>query len=255
MEFRYIATINFFSLYSRLLMKYINYLVFFLFVIIISTSSYADNRRYVWTYEYQTLPAGKGEFENYFTLSSPDMRHPKGKTTTEHQLELEIGMTDRFDFGIYQTFQQNPGEALSYEGYKLRGRYRFGERGGYFVNTLLYLEYKGKADFSEHEIESKIILAKDFGKINISFNPIFVYEYENKWEFLTEYALGTSYELNELLKFGVEAKGGKDGNYIGPVIAHGTEKFWVTLGSAFKVGTVKAGNPEFQLRLLLGVGL
>ena len=167
-------------------MKFYIYLFFFFLLIINVTDSFADNRRYVWTYEYQTLPAGKGEFEHYTTLSSLDMRHPKGNTTAEHQIELEVGMTDKFDFGIYQIFRQNPGEALSYEGYKLRSRYRFGERGEYFVDPLIYLEYKGKADLSEHEIEGKIIFAKDFGKINIALNPIFVYEYENEWEYQTE---------------------------------------------------------------------
>ncbi|MBI5020720.1 MAG: hypothetical protein HZB59_04735 [Ignavibacteriales bacterium] len=234
-------------------MKFYGYL--FILSLIIAYNAAADNRRYVWTYEYQTLSAGRGEFEQYTTLSSLDMNHSKGNTIAEHQLELEVGMTDRFDFGIYQIFKQNPGEALSYDGYKLRGRYRLGERGEYIFDPLLYLEYKGNTDFSEHEIEGKIILAKDFGKLNIAMNPIFVYEYEDKWEYQTEYALGTSYEVSEMFKFGMEAKGGKNGNYIGPVIAHGTEKFWMTIGSAFKVGTVKEGKPEFQIRLLLGVGL
>lgn len=91
--------------------------------------------------------------------------------------------------------------------------------------------------------------------MNIALNPIFVYEYKDKWKYQIKYAMGTSYEVSKIFKFGVEAKGGETGNYIGPVIAHGTDKFWGTIGSAIKVGPVKEGKPEFQIRLLLGVGL
>jgi len=81
------------------------------------------------------------------------------------------------------------------------------------------------------------------------------FEYEEEWEFKPAYALGISYEMFELLKVGVEGKGSRDGHYIGPVISHGHEDLWVTLGSAFKVGEVKDGKPEFEIRLLMGVGL
>lgn len=140
-------------------MKFYIYLLFiFITIFSTTTNSLADNRRDFWTYEYLTLSAGMGEFEFYTTLSSLDMKHSKGNTIAEHQFELEVGMTDRYDFSIYQIFEQKPDKSLSYEGYKLRNRYRLGERGEYFVDPLLYFEYKGKPDFSVHEIEGKIIL-------------------------------------------------------------------------------------------------
>jgi len=163
-------------------------------------------------------------------------------------------MTERFDFSIYQIFAQKPEGELRYEGFKLRSRYKIGEKGRYILDPLIYLEYKGKPDFSEHGIEFKLILAKDIGRFNISLNPILSFERVTKWEFEPEYAIGMSYEVNKLFRVGFEAKGSEDGHYIGPVISHGRENLWVTLGSAFKIGEIKEGKPEFQIRMLLGIG-
>ena len=215
----------------------------------------ADQRSYVWTYEYHTVPKGEAELENYFTLSSPTKDSLKGVTSTEHKFELEIGMTDRFDFAIYQVFSQAPEQSLKYDGFQLRARYRIGEKGKYFLDPLIYLEYKGVPDFAKHELEAKLILARDFGRFNIALNPILDIEIADSNEVRPEYAVGVNYGVNDVLKLGIEAKGSNDGHYVGPVIAHGKGRFWVALGSAFNVGSVEKGKPEFELRLLTGIGL
>jgi hypothetical protein len=219
------------------------------------TSAGADWRSYVWTYEYQTVEKGEAEFESYFTISAPDIDSLEDNTVVEHRMELEVGMNERFDIGLYQMFEQAFGQSLRYTGFKVRGRYRFGEKGRYVVDPLLYLEYKGKPDLSEHGIEVKFILARDFGPNNISFNPILEVESNGETETELEYAAGISRRIGRLMKIGVEAKGGEKGNYIGPVISHGTEHLWVTLGSAFGLGDIDEGAPEFEVRMLLGVGL
>jgi len=215
----------------------------------------ADQRSYVWTYEYLTVPGGDAEIETYFTMSSPDKRKLKGNTTTEHKFEIEVGMTDRFDFAIYHVFSQSPEEAFKYDGFQLRARYRIGEKAKYLVDPLIYLEYKGVPDFAEHGIEAKLVLAKDIANFNISFNPIVEFEFGDEDEIEPEYALGMSYRISDLLRFGIEAKGNADANYIGPVISHGKGRFWVTLGSAFNIGSVEKGKAEFEIRMLLGIGL
>jgi len=216
----------------------------------------ADKRSYVWTYEYQTMEAGEVELEHYLTLSSPTANSFEGVTATEHNVEIEVGMTDRFDFSIYQVFKQAPESPLSYSGYKLRFRYRIGEKNEYFMNPLLYFEYKGKPDFSEHGYEGKLILAKDFNNFNIAINPVFEYEYENaKWESELKYNAGISYKLDGLLKIGIEARGGENGHYIGPVISHGTGKAWIALGSAIAITNIKNSKPEMMIRMILGINL
>jgi len=217
-------------------------------------SMLADNRSYVWTYEYLTVSKGEAELESYFTLSSVDKSRMSGNTLAEHRFELEVGMTDRFDFAVYQIFSQAPGEGLVYDGFQLRGRYRIGEKGQYFLDPLLYVEYKGVPDFSENALETKLILARDFGRWNIALNPIAEFEFGADHEVELEYAAGVSYGVSRLLRFGVEAKGSENGHYIGPVISHGG-RYWVALGSAMNVGSVEAGKPELELRLVLGVEL
>ena len=215
----------------------------------------ADQRSYVWTYEYQTLPRGEAELEYYFTISAPDSSSMKTNVTTEHKVEYEIGMTEHFDFAIYQVFEQTPEEDMQYKAFQLRARYRFGQRGEHLVDSLVYLEYEGVPDFSEHVIEAKWVMAKDIGRFNVSVNPILELEIEDETELKPEYAVGVSYKANDLLKLGVEAKGGEKGHYIGPTISHGKGRFWATLGSAFAVSSVEEGEPEFQIRMLLGIGL
>ena len=137
----------------------------------------ADQRYFVWTYEYKTVSRGEAEFEHYYTTSYPNSSDLANGTKVGHQLELEIGMNERFDFAVYHQFEQQDG--FTYKGYKLRGRYRLGEQNQYFMDPLLYLEYHGKPDFSEHGFETKLILAKETNNIIASFNPVLEIEIED----------------------------------------------------------------------------
>ena len=217
----------------------------------------ADTRAFVWTYEYQTMPAGRVELETYYTLSAPDLDTPRGETFTEQQVEIEIGMTDRFDFAVYQVFAQAPEEALVSEGIKLRARYRLGEAGEYPLDPLIYFEYIGGGDLTSQAIEAKLVLAKTSGPYTASTNWIIEVEEEEpaEWETKLEYSAGVGYRIERLLTLGLEARGGADGHYLGPVISHGTEKAWVALGSAVRLMPVEEGEPEFQVRMILGVML
>ena len=101
-----------------------------------SSSSYADRRSYVWTYEYLTLPKGQAELEHYQTLKLPDMDN-KDIHVWEHRVELEYGITDRLDIAIYQIFEQKNGENFQYSAFQFRTRYRLFEAGYYFVTFQL----------------------------------------------------------------------------------------------------------------------
>ncbi len=214
----------------------------------------ADQRSYVWTYEYLTVPRRQAELETYFTLSSLDQGRFTGNTGVEHRIEFEVGMTDRFDFAVYQIFEQAPEQDLRYKGFQLRARYRFGEKGKYLLDPLIYVEYKGVGDLSEHALETKLILAKDLGRFNLALNPIVEFEFGPDGEAEPEYAVALSYGVSKLLRFGLEAKGSENGHYIGPVISHGG-RYWVALGSAFKISDISTGKPEAQIRLLMGFDL
>ncbi|RMH69883.1 MAG: hypothetical protein D6675_11195 [Gemmatimonadetes bacterium] len=217
---------------------------------------HADQRSYVWTYPYISTEPGHAELEHYYTTTTPNLDQPEGTTTTEHQFEVEIGMNERFDVAIYQVFKQAPDDALKYNGYKLRCRYRLGERGKWFIDPQLYAEYKGKSDFHEHELEGKLILARDFDRWNIALNPVFEAEWEDsEWETETKLNAGISYHPTKLLAVGMELQTSEDATYLGPTISHGEDGLWVALGSAFAAGDVEEGAAEFKLRMILGVGI
>jgi hypothetical protein len=213
-------------------------------------SLYADQRNYVWTYEYKTMKRGEVELEYYHTLLSPERSKMKGITTTEQQMELEIGMTDKFDFSIYQRYSQKPSQSFKYDGFKLRGRYKLNPNK--LFDPLIYAEYKNDPSLSGSEWEFKLILAKDYGKLNISINPIIEIE-NNETEF--EYAAGMHYQLKPLFGIGLEATGSEYANYIGPTITHGNENVWVSFGSGFAIGDVKNNKEKSKLRLLIGIKL
>ena len=214
----------------------------------------ADQRHFVWTYEYKTVKGGEAEFEHYYTTSYPNSSDLSESTKIGHQLELEIGMNERFDFAMYHQFEQQ--DTLTYKGFKLRGRYRLGEQNQYFLDPLLYLEYHGKPNLSARGFETKLILAKETSKIIASFNPVLEIEIEDdENEIETEYAAGLTYKLNKLFHAGIEFKGSEYGHYWGPTISHGTHDIWFSLGSAFAQGTVKEGKPEMEIRMIIGVEL
>lgn len=222
-------------------------------IFLLLTTLKADKRSYVWT---STMGAGEVEFEHYLTLFTPLSASFKGVTTTDHNIELEIGMNDRFDFAVYQVFGQTPNSSFIYKGYKMRFRYKLGEKGNYIMDPLLYFEYKGKPDFSKHGLEGKLILAKDIGNFNVAINPVLEYEYDDDgWESEIKYNAGISYQVGYLLTLGLEVRGGRNGHYIGPVISHGTGKAWGASGSAIAVTDIKNNKPQLMLRMIIGIDL
>ncbi|MBI5399654.1 hypothetical protein HZB07_03460 [Candidatus Saganbacteria bacterium] len=219
--------------------------------------SHADRRSYVWTYEYVTMPRGMAEVEYYNTLEYPDTTNSK-VNTWKHWVELEYGLTDNWDVSMYQTFKQTNTAAantLSYDGFKLRTRYRLGERGSNPLDTLLYAELIEPNDLSKAGVfEGKIILAKDIRTLNFSYNYIIKRELTEAAKTENEFAAGASIELRPTFKIGLEAKGnyttGK--HYAGPTISWAQEKFWLNFGAVRGLGN---GANDLQTRLLIGINI
>lgn len=213
----------------------------------------ADRRHFAWTYEPQLLKRGEAELESYTTFVSDRLKQTRGRTAAEMQFELETGMTDRFDFAIYQVFAQDPGEPFYYEGYKLRFRYRVAADSRFSKAPIAYVEYEGRPDFSTDAVETKVILGRDFGSLRLALNPGLEIEQEGgEWEAKAQYAAGLTWRLSEMAACGVEAKGDADAHFLGPVISHGVEGLWVTLGALIRLNDADSA-PELQTRMLLGL--
>ena len=234
--------------------KYILGVWTLMMVFMIVSSSYADWRSYVWTYEYQTMPKGAWELEYYFTSKIPKLEK-SSVNTFKQQLELEYGITNHWDVAMYQIYKINNKEFESdskYDGFKIRTRYRLGEKGKFIVDPLIYLEYIRGPDFSKpNVIEAKFVLAKDIGDLNISYNQIIERNLENRGKAESEYAVGISYNIIPSLKIGVESKGSysKRETAVGPTLSWSRGKFWAALSGAFGVNR---RTDDLEMRMTAG---
>ncbi len=219
-----------------------------------SLNAYGDWRGYVWTYEYMTMSKGMTEIEYYLTTIVPETK--PNVNTWKHWVELEYGITDHWDIAMYQQFKQSnksSGKDFKYDGFKIRTRYRIGEKGKFILDPLLYFEYIRNDNLSNPNVfEGKLILAKDINKFNLAYNQILKQELEGEGETEDEYALGINYKIGPTFKLGLESKGNytKEKYYLGPTISLATERFWVSLGVA--LGLNKKSD-DVQTRMIIGI--
>lgn len=225
--------------------------------VVSSLSTYADRRNYVWAYQYVTMPKNATELEFYQTTEVKDKADD-----WEYRIEVEHGLTDRWDFSIYQIFKQKEGDAFKWDAVQFRTRYRIAEEGILPIDPLLYFEYKRKTDSStenKNKLEAKLILAKTLFKLNIAVNPL----YEAYLNYKQEVGLdaGISWELDPKLVLGLEStsrisiyKDGstKSGSYFGPTVSVASGGWWYTAGVAF--GLTDDSDPA-RVRFLMGVDL
>jgi hypothetical protein len=221
--------------------------VFIAFVVV---PAWADQRNYVWTYEYGTVSKGNAEIEFYQTgvMKDKDVRSASDWT---QQLELEYGITDRLDVGIYQVYSQAADTpSMTYEGFKLKARYRVAEKNELPVDVLFYLEHE-QSTIEGRIFEGKLILAKDLGRFNLAYNQIYERSYETgRGEH--GYAAGVSYEIVPWFHVGVESKGSyTEGEFAaGPTLAWIGNRIWANLGAVYALNN-KTNDRE--VRFLLGI--
>lgn len=210
----------------------------------------ADQRSYVWTYEYLTMSKDSAELEFYQTAVTKD-RQKDNSSDWQQQLELEYGLTDRLDAALYQVYDQKKQDEMKYSGYKFRLRYRIAEKNALPVDVLLYVEHQEKVA-SLNLFEGKLILAKDIGNLNISYNQVYKNTYASGDQASHEYAAGMSYELTPAFRFGVESKGNyKTDKYAaGPTLSWIGGRIWANIGALYGLNT---RTNDREVRFLLGV--
>lgn len=158
---------------------------------LIPGSGGAHMRNYLDTYGYPTLEKGRSEIELHTERRDPD----KGDGFWVHQTEVEYGVTNRWTTALYGVFVDGQG----FSAVKWENRYRLGEAGLWPVDVALYGEIKkANGDKDEDELEAKVILSKDWGRWNLSVNPILEAEREiepsgeKEWELESALAAGLS---------------------------------------------------------------
>lgn len=237
--------------------------------LLITTQVFAHERKYVWTEIYQTLPKNGREIELWTTLKVPNGNRTN-VNTLQYQGELEYGATNHLTLAAYQRWEtanrhgvDDNGipkkDSTNYQGFKFEGKYRIGEKGKYWVDPLLYLEWstEPREHPNENEIEGKIVLSKDFDKFNFSYNQIMESKLGRGGRTEHNYAVGAGYETFEELRLGGEMTGNywhpsdhKNEMALGPTVAYSGKYFWMTIGAAF---AVNKHTDDVQARVIVGI--
>jgi len=179
-------------------------------------------------------------------------------------LELEHGLTERWDMAFYTVFEQSSAamfsEPLHLSEIKLETRYRLAERGEWPVDTLLYGEVAKEFGESVYEVEGKLIGARDFGELTAAVNLIGEIKFGkdvDETELELGYAAGITYPVHPKFRVGAESWGTfeEDEVYLsaGPAVSYaGASNFWVTLTAGF--GLTDEAD-AFDARAIFGIEL
>ena len=227
----------------------------------------ADRRTMIRAYEFETQPEGNLELEIWNDVNAP--KNAFEDALIIQRIELEYGITDRWDVALYHVFQQGGPAGAEDRGFhldswRLESRYRLAERGEWPVDVMVYLEMERPAALGEPwELEEKIILERDFGRLAVIAN--FVAEQKlaggdragHNWEI----DFGLRYDLGHLVRVGAEIWGVQqialDGTrdialYAGPSMSIAVKKFWLQLGAG--AGLNDAAG-QVQIRSVIGFNL
>jgi hypothetical protein len=219
--------------------------------------SWADARSYVWTYEYMTMPEGAAELEYYLTAKVPDTSE-RETSSWQHQVEIEYGVTPRWDLALYQVWQEDrtaESDDFDYDGFKLRTRYRVAEQDALPLDLLFYAEYKRASDLAAADVgEMKIILAKTIRHFNVSYNQVFEWPLDDIGEAEHKFAAGLGYEVCPTFHAGIEATGNySEGGYaVGPTVSLRKNRYFLAVGVLCGLDDEAA---DLQSRLIFGLGL
>ena len=169
-----------------------------------------------YSYPYQTLPQGKIEVEEIADIVPVRVARERvdgtrdAVTALRYQLqtELELGLSDRLELGLYFAFRQGATAdtpAMRFEGMKQRLRYRFAEEGDLPVDMGAYLEV---AEFyNEVELEEKLLFSRRFGYLTAVVNLWVEQEYyfqDKEWKLIYNPTAGAVYEFSPSFMLGIE---------------------------------------------------
>jgi hypothetical protein len=233
-----------------------------LFSILSVSSAFAGVRHFTFLYEAPTSPPGSVELENTITW-----HHGSNWNDVFIREELEIGITDRFQLGLYPLdWSHHSDGGLEYDGGALEAIYNLTNPVIDPVGISLYQEIT--AGRRRVESESKLIAQKNFGRWILDYNATLEAAWEDRHlEEETgelQQALGASYEISPRLSLGVEflhefvfpewCDDEKIRNvFIGPNVSYRRNQWFVTV-TALAQATNTEDEPNFQLRTIFGTG-
>jgi len=242
------------------------------------TGAHADEKRFTYSYEPETLPQGAAEFEQWITLrtqrTSGGTVQQQNYNLWELREELEYGVTDNYSVALYlntaaESFRdvsQTPHVNVShfdFKGISVENRYMVLNPASHAVGLTLYLEPRFSGD--EAEIEQKIILGQRHGNWKWAFNLTHATEWSDnlhKTEGELEATLGLARDLNPHWSLGLELRDHNElpdyrkwentALFLGPALSYRQEKWWAALTVMPQVYGANFGqNPDDNRHLEL----
>lgn len=234
-----------------------------------AVSASAGQRKFAYSYEVLTAPAGSVEFENWVTW-----KHRSGDGRVDQfdfRHELEFGVTDRLQVGLYvadwSLTDTRDQSRARYQHSGVEVIYNLSNPTTDFVGSALYGELL-VGDRSV-ELEGKLLLQKNFGPVTLAYNAIIEAEWEGASlqhldERRGEFAqtLGVSYQLTPHFLVGAELlhevdlpewrAAGKSIVFAGPNVSVRAGRCYATVAGLFRV-TNQDDEPDVQTRLIFGV--
>ncbi|MEO7931972.1 MAG: hypothetical protein ABIT76_02330 [Chthoniobacterales bacterium] len=227
---------------------------------LIASPADAGQRKFAFSYESTTSPQGAVELENWVTW-----KHDGADGNAfEFRHELEFGVTDRLQLGIYLAdWSYSDAVGAVYEHSGVEAIYNLTNPTTDFLGSAVYLEVVGGNDVAE--VEGKLLLQKNVGPLVVAYNLVLEgkWEGENLDEREGEFAqtLGVSYELNPHFSIGVEAfheiplpdwKSGEDSIvFAGPNASVRFGRFFVTAACLAQLTDIE-GEPDWENRMIVG---
>lgn len=238
------------------------------------------------TYLVDTQQEDGLEIEQYVDLVPTVARDGSGARVgylaTQLQTEIEYGLTDRLELGLYVTVAptgpdlSDLPETTVGNGSKQRLKYSFAAPGQWPIDVGLYGELEETT--REFSVEAKILLQRRFGPVRLVANLIG--EMELPWgaaqpEWIVTPSVGATVELTPRVHVGVEywvhthvATGGElvsynDAfhHYVGPTALLNFGRLWVSAGAYVRLdSTGRALQPgdlfgQLWFRTVMGIQL
>lgn len=232
--------------------------------LLLARPAHANPRALPFTYTTDTLPAGGVEIEQYVDLValeaiSPATSQNEWYVPSALQTEIEIGLAERLELGLYATFVPDPGEQYASKalfpgtgnGLKQRLRYIFATPGTMPVDLGVYGELVENE--REIELEAKVLLQRRFDRLRIAANVSGEYElyYSHQRELVLNPSAGVTYEVSPSFHVGLDTwlRGEYPRNprpprrvfglgpavYVGPAVMTNFGKLWWAVGAYARV--------------------
>jgi hypothetical protein len=218
---------------------------------ILASPARADERRFTYVYEPETLPAGSLEFENWVTLRAGRNGAVGQDNYNRWELrqEVEYSFTDWYTASLYFNYAaesfRDPATGVSasefsWEGISLENRFNVLNPAAHAVGVSLYLE--GRYSGEEAALEEKIIIGQRHGNWKWAVN----FGNETEWkdnlskvEGELSASLGVARDLGKHWALGLEFRNENtlpeyqswesSALFLGPVASYRQEKWWAAL--------------------------